>query len=55
LSATRWFQKLGLRRIELQVIMNNTPARELYHQLGWSEELVQMVWEPKAGEVNPDA
>ena len=44
---TGWFQKLGLTRIELQVIMNNTPARELYRRLGWSEELVQMVWEPK--------
>ena len=55
LSATRWFQKVGLMRIELQVIMNNTPARELYHQLGWSEELVQMVWQSKAAEANPDS
>jgi ribosomal protein S18 acetylase RimI-like enzyme len=55
LSATRWFQELGLRRIELQVIMNNTPARELYHQLGWSEELVQMVWQSKAAEVSPES
>jgi ribosomal protein S18 acetylase RimI-like enzyme len=49
LMATDWFQKLGLTRIELQVIMNNTPARELYRQLGWAEELVQMVWEPGPG------
>ena len=52
LLATRWFQELGLTRIELQVITNNTPAREFYRQLGWSEELVQMVWESKAAEVN---
>lgn len=49
--ATRWFQNFGINRVELQVIMNNTPARNLYRQLGWSEELVQMVWQPPA----PDA
>ncbi len=54
LMATGWFQKLGLARIELQVIMNNLPARELYRQLGWSEELVQMVWEPKPEEARHD-
>jgi ribosomal protein S18 acetylase RimI-like enzyme len=54
LMATAWFQKLGLTRIELQVIMNNTPARELYRRLGWSEELVQMVWEPKREEARRD-
>jgi ribosomal protein S18 acetylase RimI-like enzyme len=46
-QATGWFQQLGLTRIELQVLMNNTPARELYRRLGWTEELVQMVWEAK--------
>ena len=40
-SATDWFKALGLTRIELQVIMNNTPARNLYRELGWAEELVQ--------------
>lgn len=43
--ATDWFTALGLTRIELQVIMNNTPARKLYRELGWTEELVQMVWQ----------
>jgi len=54
LTGTRWFQELGLKRIELQVIMNNTPARNLYRQLGWSEELVQMIWKPKIREVEQD-
>lgn len=41
--ATDWFRNLGLSRIELQVIVNNNSAREVYRKLGWSEELVQMV------------
>lgn len=53
--ATSWFQTLGLTRIELQVIMNNTPARNLYRELGWSEELIQMVWEPETKEVDHNA
>jgi len=53
-TATSWFQQLGLSRVELQVITNNTPARELYRQLGWAEELVQMVWAPKTANATPD-
>jgi len=55
LLATRWFQGLGLTRIELQVVRNNTPALEFYRQLGWSEELIQMVWESKTAAGNPDS
>ena len=46
LFATNWFKELGLQRIELQVVSGNTPALNFYRRLGWSEELVQMVWEP---------
>lgn len=47
-TATRWFQGVGITRVELQVIMNNDAARNLYRQLGWSEELVQMIWQPSS-------
>lgn len=43
--AMDWFQSQRVQRIELQVLMDNTPARRLYQQLGWREELVQMVWQ----------
>jgi ribosomal protein S18 acetylase RimI-like enzyme len=43
--AVAWFAENGISRVELQVIMNNEPARRLYRQLGWREELVQMVWQ----------
>lgn len=55
LLATRWFQELGVTRVELQVIVNNTPARDFYRQLGWSEELVQMVWDSNAAKPNPES
>jgi GNAT superfamily N-acetyltransferase len=48
-DATNWFQALGLSRIELQVIMKNRGARDLYRQLGWADELVQMVWQSQKG------
>jgi ribosomal protein S18 acetylase RimI-like enzyme len=44
-TATEWFQSLGITRLELQVIVNNPAARKLYKDLGWSEELLQMVWQ----------
>jgi GNAT superfamily N-acetyltransferase len=46
-TATEWFQSLGITRLELQVIVNNPAARKLYKDLGWSEELLQMVWQPE--------
>jgi GNAT superfamily N-acetyltransferase len=42
-TSLEWFDGLGLRRVELQVIAGNPKARELYAELGWEEELVQMV------------
>lgn len=46
MTAMEFFSERGLARVELQVIMNNPAARKLYQRLGWSEELVQMVWQP---------
>lgn len=43
-TALRWFKAQRAHRVELQVVMNNSGARKLYNKLGWSEELVQMVW-----------
>ena len=44
-TALRWFKTNRAHRVELQVVMNNTGARRLYNKLGWTEELVQMVWQ----------
>lgn len=44
-EAIAWFRQNGIRRVELQVLTQNTGARELYRRLGWTEELVQMVWD----------
>jgi ribosomal protein S18 acetylase RimI-like enzyme len=46
-TAMEWFRNLGISRLELQVIVNNPAARKLYKDLGWSEELLQMVWHTK--------
>lgn len=43
-AAQEWFRTQGVRRLELQVIVNNEQARAFYRSLGWQEELVQMVW-----------
>ncbi|MGE0882732.1 MAG: N-acetyltransferase family protein [Blastocatellales bacterium] len=50
-TAMEFFSERGLTRVELQVIMNNPAARKLYQRLGWTEELVQMVWQPSAKNV----
>ena len=41
-AAERWFLASEIRRVELQVMMQNTAARRLYAKLGWVEELAQM-------------
>jgi len=43
--ATEWFSKQRVHRIELQVLLDNHAARQVYRELGWKEELIQMVWE----------
>lgn len=50
-TAMEFFRERGMARVELQVIMNNPAARKLYQRLGWSEELVQMVWQPSTENV----
>lgn len=45
-SVMKFYTDQGVKRIELQVIMSNIPAHELYKKLGWKDELIQMVWEP---------
>lgn len=42
-AATGWFHAQGIVRLELQVLMRNESARRVYRNLGWTEELVQMV------------
>ena len=42
-AATELFRARGIKRIELQVIAGNPSARRLYLELGWHDELVQMV------------
>jgi GNAT superfamily N-acetyltransferase len=47
-AASQWFQAHDIKRIELQVIINNVDARRFYQKHGWQEELVQMVWLAKS-------
>lgn len=44
-TALQWFKAQRAHRVELQVVINNSRARKLYSKLGWTEELVQMVWQ----------
>jgi len=46
--AVDWFAAQGITRVELQVLAGNPRALEFYRELGWHEELVQMVWEAPA-------
>ncbi len=43
-QACEWFAGQGISRVELQVIVQNNQAREVYRRLGWQEELIQMVY-----------
>lgn len=45
-NAIQWFEAQKISRVELQVLSANPEARNVYKHLGWTEELVQMVWEP---------
>ena len=48
-------------RVELHVMVKNERARVLYRELGWTEEVVQMVWDigctpqPRPGEQRTEA
>ncbi len=43
--ALEFFAAQRISRIELQVLVLNENARRFYRNLGWKEELVQMVWQ----------
>ncbi len=43
--ALDWFHAKQITRIELQVVAGNPDGIRFYRQLGWHEELLQMVWD----------
>jgi len=43
--AVEWFRAQQITRVELQVVSGNPDAIRFYRQLGWHEELVQLVWD----------
>jgi len=42
--AVAWYRENGISRVELQVVVGNPDAVRFYERLGWTQELVQMVW-----------
>ena len=44
-AALRWFKDQHAYRVELGVMTNNPGAQKFYSQLGWTEELTQLVWQ----------
>ena len=43
-AANAWYRGERITRVELQVVVGNARGRRFYEQLGWREELVQLVW-----------
>ena len=43
--ALEWFQSQQITRVELQVVAGNPQGIRFYQQLGWHQELIQMVWD----------
>lgn len=43
--ALEWFKAQQITRVELQVVAGNPDGIRFYKQLGWHEELLQMVWD----------
>ena len=43
--ALDWFRAQQITRVELQVVAGNPDGIRFYRQLGWHEELLQMVWD----------
>jgi len=52
--ALEWFQAQQINRIELQVVAGNPGAVRFYRQLGWYEELSQMVWDTTQHPTSPE-
>jgi GNAT superfamily N-acetyltransferase len=48
--ALQWFKDQQITRVELQVVAGNPDGIRFYRQLGWHEELLQMVWTGPAAE-----
>lgn len=44
-ASASWFAERNIERVELQVVIDNSNAREFFRRQGWKEELVQMVWQ----------
>ena len=55
--ALDWFRSQQIQRVELQVVAGNPDGIRFYRQLGWHEELLQMVWDTSrsAHDPRPDA
>jgi GNAT superfamily N-acetyltransferase len=51
--ALKWFEEQKIDRVELQVVAGNPGGIRFYRQLGWHEELLQMVWTRHAKPANP--
>ncbi len=43
--ALEWYKAQQITRVELQVVAGNPDGIRFYQQLGWHQELVQMVWD----------
>lgn len=43
--ALEWYKEQQIARVELQVVAGNPDGIRFYRQLGWHEELLQMVWD----------
>ena len=43
--ALEWFRSQRITRVELQVVSGNEAGLRFYRQLGWHDELHQMVWD----------
>src|SRR5207302_9371064 len=48
-AALEWFTQQQITRVELQVVAGNPDGIRFYRQLGWHEELLQMVWDENRG------
>ena len=53
--ALDWFHAQKITRVELQVVAGNPDGIQFYRQLGWHEELLQMVWDTSQRRISPVA
>jgi GNAT superfamily N-acetyltransferase len=43
--ALEWYKTQQITRVELQVVAGNPDGIRFYRELGWHQELLQMVWD----------